>query len=366
MKKTKLIPLLFFASLLCLPFLSCENKKSDKTNQESATLHIRQLVDTIGFAQYSWQMDSIVSRIANDDKIKTKNTCKLAICPHDDYAYAGGLYTKTLEQIKAKTVVLIGVAHKAKNFNLENKLVFDTFDAWNSAYGSIAISPLREKLLKKMPAESFLVNDSMMQLEHSLEAIIPFLQNKNRAVEIVPILIPYFSFDKMDSFSSDLAQVLLEIIKQENLHFGKDIAIVISNDAIHYGNEDWGGKNMAPFGVDSIGTAKVIEKEMEIINTCLVGTMTPEKIRSFNQYTVLETDFKEYKWTWCGRYAVPFGLMLGNKLNLLLETKPLIGTYIDYQSSLHTVHIEVQDLKMGTTAPAHQRHWVGYVGMNYN
>lgn len=357
---------LFLISLLSASlFLACQNQNHQKKESQNAELKIRPLADTIGFTQYPWQMDSLVSRMAKEDKIPSEDIYKMAICPHDDYSYAGGLYNKTLEGVKAKTIVLIGVAHKAKIFNLENKLVFDSFDAWKGTYGTIPISPIRQRLLNILPPEIYQVHDSMMQIEHSLEAITPFLQKNIKGVEIIPILVPYFSFENMEAFSDKLAMALRDIMLEYNLLLGKDLAIVISNDAIHYGDRDWGGSNMAPFGVDSAGTARVIQKEMEIISNCLEGDLNAEKIKRFNQYTVEEADFKEYKWTWCGRYAVPFGLMLGNKLNNLIEQHALMGTLIDYRSSLHNPHIDVSDIGMGTTAPANQRHWVGYVGMAY-
>jgi len=345
-----------------LLFTSCKNQNS---YTKTSDLHIRQLVDTVGFTQYPWQMDSIVSRIGKEDKIKTEKVYKMVINPHDDYAYAAGLYLKTLEGIKANTVVLIGVAHKARNFQLENKLVFGDFDTWKGTFGNVRISPLRDKLIQKLSKENYVIHDSMMQIEHSLEALTPFLQMKNKNIEIIPLLVPYFTYKNMDSFSDDFAKALQEIMSEEKLQFGKDIAIIVSNDAIHYGDTDWGGKNMAPFGVDSAGTAKVIQKEMEIIDNCLIGTLNSEKIRRFNKYTVQEDNFKEYKWTWCGRYTLPFGLMVANKLNSLITDEPLKGTLIDYRSSISNPHIQVKDIGMGTTAPANQHHWVGYVGISY-
>jgi len=211
-----------------------------------------------------------------------------------------------------------------------------------------------------------MVHDSMIQLEHSLEAITPFLQYSNKEVEIIPVLVPYFEFEKMEAFSSELADALFDIMKEENLNFGKDVAIVISNDAIHYGDEEWGGSQLAPFGVDSLGTAQAKQKDLEIISNCLQGELSHEKIKLFNSYTVNEDSFKEYKWTWCGRYSVPFGLLTAKALNERIEHKALNGELVDYRTSFHNIHIEVIDLGMGTTAPAYQRHWVGYVGMIYN
>ena len=46
--------------------------------------------------------------------------------------------------------------------------------------------------------------------------------------------------------------------------------IVISNDAVHYGDLEWGdSKNMAPMGTDSIGTKMAREMDKKIINECL-------------------------------------------------------------------------------------------------
>ncbi len=346
--------------LSCLIFFSCKNKKIN-----SSILNTRQLIDTVGFTQYNWQFDSIVARIEPSDKATSNSVSKAVICPHDDYAYAAGLYSKTLEEIKAKTIILIGVAHRARNFNLENKLVFGSFDTWKSNDNTIHVSPLRDSIINKLPKDIFIVHDSMMALEHSLEAINPFLLRNNKKIEIIPILIPYITFENMNLYSNKLSQVVYKIMKNNKLSYGKDLAIVISNDAVHYGNTDWGGSNLAPFGVDSIGNNRAKQKDLEIINTCLIDTITVDKIKDFNFYTVKKDDFKEYNWVWCGRYSVPFGLLFANKLNVLINNQALSGEFIDYRSSYPGNHIEVEDLGMGYTAPANRSHWVAYAGIKY-
>ena len=79
-----------------------------------------------------------------------------------------------------------------------------------------------------------------------------------------------------------------------------------------------------------------------------------------------EDNFKEYKWTWCGRYSVPFGLLFANKLNISATGSRLKGELIDYRTTIHNEHIKVEDLGMGITAPANQRHWVAFTGISYN
>jgi len=355
----------FFILLLGISLFSCKKYNKNEELINTSELKVRTLIDTIGFTQYKWQLDSIISRMPSEDKKGSDQIYKAVICPHDDYSYAGGLYNKTLAGIKAKTIVLIGVAHRARNFTLENKLVFGTFDTWQSTNGNVTVSTFRDRLIRKLPSETYIVHDSMMQLEHSMEAIVPFLQKNKQEVSIIPLLVPYITFENMGLFSEIVAKSLRDIMKEENLQYGRDIAIVISNDAIHYGDEDWGSSNLAPFGVDSLGNEKARQKDLKIIEQCLKGELNNEKIEIFNHYTVQEENYKEYKWTWCGRYSVPFGLLVANKLNNLIEHRSLSGKMIDYRSSYHNRHIKVEDLGMGTTAPANNRHWVGYVGLGY-
>ena len=365
----------FFLVFISLLVFSCktESKKSAENIEDRSHTSeeiknkskIRKQIDTIGFAQYGWQMDSLINRISAEDKTKNNIANKAAISPHDDYKYAAGLYYKTLKGIKAKTIVLIGVAHKARNFELQDKLVFGSFDAWKAPYGNIKISGFRDSLVSKLAKETYVVHDSMVQTEHSLEAITPFLQYKNKEVEIIPILIPYMKFEDMQQFSSQLSDALAVLMKSNNLNYGEDLAVVISTDAVHYGDEDWGGSDMAPFGANEEGNTKAKQKDEQILKDWLSGSLLEENIEKFAKTTVKYPDYKEYDWVWCGRYSVPFGLLTANKLNQKLNAKNLNGNSLDYRSSIHNPHLKVEDIGLGTTAPANEHHWVGYVGVLY-
>lgn len=324
---------------------------------------IRPIHDTIGFAQYDWQLDSIYNRLQIKDTPNTKEW-KTVISPHDDYKYAGKLYHTSLEGVNANTVILIGVAHRARNYNLQDKIIFGSFTYWKSPYRKLKVSNLNVKIQEKLSKESFIVHDSMQALEHSLEAIVPFLHRKNRNVEIVPILIPYINYETIDAVSSDLSTVVSKILKDNNLHFGKDVAIVISNDAVHYGTENW-SRNMAPYGVDDAGTEKAVNHDKRLINELLTREMSMNKVKNFTEETIQENDYKEYKWVWCGRYSVPFGLAFANKLNILQNDVSLTGEFLDYASSIDHKLIQVEDLRMGTTAIATQKHWVAYASIKY-
>lgn len=336
---------------------------SCKQNHQKVEQKTRMVVDTIGFAQYDWQMDSVMKQI--NISADSNHTWRVAISPHDDYAYVGSLYPKLLNGIKAKTVIFFGVAHKAKNYQLENKIVFDSFDAWSAPYGNVKVSEIRNEIISKLPDSLYVVNDEMHSIEHSLEALIPFLQYNQQNLEIVPILVPYMSFEKMQQITGPLSKFLAELMIEKNLKWGKDVSIVISTDAVHYGDQDWGGKNYAPFGTDSLGLIQARNHEMEIIQNCLLGEISIEKIQNFMDYTVQKSDYKEYKWTWCGRYSVPFGLLMAYQLENKIDGNKLNGTFIGYANSIDHQTLNVNDLKMGTTAPANNHHWVGYAAVGY-
>jgi AmmeMemoRadiSam system protein B len=289
---------------------------------------------------------------------------KTVICPHDDYTYAGFLYPTALEDIKASTIVIFGVAHKAKSLKLENKIIFDSYKAWQAPYGDLKISPLREEIINGLPKEMYMVHDSAQHIEHSVEAMIPFLQHYNKNVQIVSILIPYMSYNTMDSISKSLAKSINKALGKNKMQWGKDVVILISNDAVHYGDTDWGGKNFARYGADSVGYQKAVEFERSLISSTLEGNLSPGKIKEFNANTVSKKDYHEYKWTWCGRYSVPFGLLTSFYMNSKNKT-PLIGKSFGYSTSLQNTRLPVSDLRMGITAPANIRQWVGYAVIKY-
>jgi len=348
---------------------------SCNTPAGEADLHCRQLADTVGFASSPAKMDSVMARIesAFGEKIRQKSDAdhltdstvwKALICPHDDYAYAHYLYPLGLRHMKAGTVIMFGVAHKARSFNLEDRLVFDSFRCWNSAYGPVKVSDLREELKVRLSPDHFVVHDSMQMVEHSLEAMVPFLEYYDPSVEIVPVLVPAVSFERSRAIAADFAHALNDIARERNLQWGKDFAILISSDAVHYGDRDWGGANYALYGADSTGYTRAVAHEYEIIGSCLKGPVTEEKIERFTEYTLDPDDYRQYRWTWCGRYSIPMGLMVGLDLSRLQGTG-FDGKLLGYSTSIAEQNPDFSDIGMGVTAVANIRHWVGYAAIGY-
>lgn len=357
MKKLSLS--LFLTTSFIIFILSCRITHDSSVAQ----FKLRPLKDTVGFAQYSWQMDSLIARIVRDGWHRSEtNSLKLAICPHDDYTYVGALYPELLQNIKAPNLILIGVAHRAASMGIEDALVFDSYTHWKGPWGNIKVSPVREEIFSLLENKDAIINDTLQKVEHSVEAMIPFLQYFNRNIFIVSILVPAMSSDRMEECGKDLAYAIRNVAARNKWEWGRDYAIVVTTDAVHYGNEDWGGMDRAYFGCDEAGNAKARDHESEIIRNSLSGAITASKIKQFNDYTLQSENFREYKWTWCGRYCVPVALYTALHLN---ESSPPEGKLYGYSTSITSPHISVDDLIMGITAVATNCHWVGYAAIGY-
>lgn len=339
------------------------NGCNQKDAANASLTSIRQLVDTVGFARYSWQMDSLMSRIDRSGWKKTDGLpWKMAICPHDDYTYVGALYPEILHNIKAPNLILIGVAHKAAQMGIEDSLVFDTFSHWKGPWKNVPVSPAREEIYSLLAKKYATISDTLQKTEHSVESLVPFLQYFNRNISIVSILVPAMSPERMQECGKALAGAIQSVAEKHKWNWGTDYAIVVTTDAVHYGNEDWGGVDRAYFGCDEDGNRKARDKEMEIIEKCLKGRVGPENFRLFSEYILNADNYREYKWTWCGRYSVPLALYTTYYLN---NSVPINGEFIGYSTSITGTHIPVDDIRMGVTAIATSCHWVGYAALGY-
>ena len=122
---------------------------------------VRPLKDTIGFAQYSWQIDSLMARMYPGGwKEHSGQPWKLVICPHDDYTYVGNLYPELLQNVKAPNLFLIGVAHKAAKLHIGDSLVFDSYTSWKGPWKKVPVSPAREELFNLLAKKYAIKNKS--------------------------------------------------------------------------------------------------------------------------------------------------------------------------------------------------------------
>jgi AmmeMemoRadiSam system protein B len=341
------------------------------------TKTMRGQMDIVGFATSASQMDRVVSQC--DSLARSSPTLfgdrtnpgpdsviSAGLCPHDDYYYAGRLYSLLLPKVRARTVVIFGVFHKAKAFDCRDKLVFDSFEEWRGPYGPVKVSALREEILAELPKSDYVVDNEMQTVEHSVEAIVPFLQAYNRDVEIVSILVPYMDWNTLDRLASNLSGAIVSICRRSGWTLGRDVCLLSSCDAVHYGDSGWGGRNYAQFGTDASGYGKAVDRDVELAHTLLSGPVGSEKLREFLYACVDQGNVLDYKITWCGRFSVPFGLSVASRVAERLESRKLEGRLLDYGTSVSEASLELGALEgLGATAPNNLHHWVGYAAIAY-
>jgi AmmeMemoRadiSam system protein B len=367
-----------FATVLSLLVLSITigAPGSDSPAAAGPPSSIRAQKDTIGYATRPDQVEALVrlvdsleaGRYASNAAafpLMRKEPMIGAICPHDDYLYAGRGYVHVMREVRAPRVILFGVSHTARRRGIQDKLIFGDFTAWRVGGDTCPVSPMRDEIVTALPAALVLVNDTIQSEEHSLEGFVPILQHYLPKVEIVPILVTRMYGANFNIAADALVDAISGIMKGHNWELGKDVVILISADCVHYGDEEWGGRNYAPFGTGEDAYEKGVAQDRHVISSSLAGTLSPEKIGVFKDL-VDSNDFQQpYKITWCGVYSIPFGLTVLDRLAAREGRKAPDGFMLAYGTSLAPPKLPLAHTGLGVTAIATQRHWVGYTAIGY-
>jgi len=320
----------------------------------------RGIRDNIGF---SWDLNDftkIINYLNNNSLTNTKiKDIKVigGISPHDDYLYAGKVYYPLFKLIRAKEVVVFGVTHSSVRKNIndpKNIVIFDNFKKWTGIRKDIEVSELRELLKSKLDKKYYMVSNKAHKLEHSIEALIPFLQYYNPDIKITPIMITKMKYEKMKEISKKISSIISNYIKKNNLVPGKDIVFLISSDSNHYGMDF----NNYHFGKGIQGYKKAKEYDRYLINNFLSNELSIEKIQGFYDKVSIDNS----KVLWCGKYSIPFGLTTiyytAQSLKINLKMKML-----NYSDTFKDRVLCVKNLKCGITAPFSLDHWVSFVSI---
>ena len=323
---------------------------------------IRPVKDDIGFCWSAEEMDNCISFLSKEDSGRSNQESKnlvAAISAHDDYLYAGKVYYPLYKNIKTKEVVIFGVTHgsvRKEMGSLTNVLILDEFDQWRGPYKNVEISPLREIIKSKLLKEDFIVSNKAQSIEHSIEALIPFLQYYNRDLKITPIMVTQMPFERMDELSKRLTHIISEYIRINKLELGKDIFFLISNDANHYG-EDF---NNSPYGLDAKAHNLATENDQRIIKQNLVGEINKAGIKKLTKEICPDSTNKNPIPLWCGRYPVTFGLLTVTKILNEFGMGALNGNLFKYSDTFTEKVLPVKNTSMGLTAAFSYKHWCGW------
>ncbi len=328
---------------------------------------VRPIRDNVGFCWTPSEMNMLIKYLSTHstkaDDFSAKNLVA-AISPHDDYLYAGSVYYPLYKLIKTKEVVIFGVTHgtvrKAMN-DPQNVLIFDDYKYWHGPFGNVSISPLREIIKSKLDKNDLMVSDKAQDIEHSIEALVPFLQYYNRDIKITPIMITQMPFEKMDMVSNELAGIISDYIKQNNLKLGKDIFFLISTDADHYGRDF----DNIPFGEDENAHQKATDNDKRIAEETFNGILTQDKIQNLTKELWGTPSDNPPSLVWCGKFSVPFGLLTTNKIIKEVNEKELTGKLFKYSDTWTEGVIPIKHINLGTTAPFSLKHWCGWLSAGF-
>lgn len=328
----------------------------------------RPIRDDVGYCWNIRQLDRLMDYLASAST--GEGTGQLShliagISPHDDYLYAGRTYYPLFKRINTKEVVIFGVTHSSVRKALgdpQDKLIFDTFTYWQGPYKKVNISKLREYLKEKLDKKLYITSNEAHQAEHSIEAMIPFLQHFNRDVRITPVMVTGMNFETMERLSGELASVIASYMKENNLKIGKDIFFLISADANHYGKDF----DNIPYGEDEKAHRLATARDQKVTTTYLSGEMTPGKIKGLTGELWGET-YKDYKDTvWCGKYSIPFGMLtVIHMLEKLGIDRRLTGKIFQFSDTYTGGVIPLKKAGLGITAPFSLKHWVSFFSAGY-
>ncbi len=324
----------------------------------------RPIRDNVGFCWTADETTKLISYLdkhfAGDFNENIPGKLIASISPHDDYLYAGRIYYPLYKLIKAREVVVFGVTHgtvrKAMN-DPQNILILDDFDKWHGPFKDVSISPLREKIKLELDTNEYMVSDKAQTIEHSIEALIPFLQYYNPDVEITPIMVTTMPYERAEAISTDLAKIIADYISNNNLVLGKDIFFLISNDANHYGKDF----DNAPYGEDYQAHLTATERDKKIAGTFFNGEITDKKIQGLTKEIWPSPKSDKPTPLWCGRYPIVVGLLTINKILRNLNAGELNGKLMAYSDSFTEGVLPLKGTSLGTTASFSLKHWVGYV-----
>lgn len=333
----------------------------------STGLELRGQRDSTGYASTAAQMERAWTLAASPpapDSFGALPAPGVAavLCPHDDYLYAGRVYRRVIPLLTARVVVMVGVFHGYRRFGAHDRLVFDPYRAWRTPDGPVPVSNLRERLLARLPRADWVQDAAAHDSEHSLEALLYWIRHQRPDVEIVPLIVPSMSFSRMRDLAAHLSVALAAECEARHWVLGRDVAVAISTDGIHYG-PDFHQTTFGPGGIAAYEQA--VEKDRGLLLDPLSGTLTLEKARALYATFVDPEHPDTYRWTWCGRFSVPFGCLLLEDLAASpgaagAAALHVVAHPVAYATSVGWPELPLRDAGLGATAPASLYHFVGY------
>ncbi len=341
-----------------------------------ASAQVRAQLDTVGFAVSPADMQAVLAASLAAESLPLLSAapavpaCVAAILPHDDYLYAGRTAVHALPHLQAKRWIVFGVCHACRRVGVRDKLLLDDSVAWRVAGQDFQVDTGLRAALATQLGPLAEVSAERQAAEHSIEALLPWLGAAVEEPSFVPVLVSGMDLPSLRERAAAFADALAAICRKRGWVPGRDIGILISADAVHYGCDGWGaGGGYAPFGCDDAGHAAGRAQDVTLAQATLAGPLTDDSVGAFARlvWDAASPDFqaKPYRITWCGLWSIPFGLTVAERLQAALAAPPLTGTLLRYGDSVSDGRLDLPGTKLGVTAPNTLGHWVGYPAVVY-
>ena len=327
---------------------------------------VRPIRDDIGFCWDPTQMERLVSYLESREEASPAPRSLVAgISPHDDYLYASRIYFPLFRALRTKEVVIFGVTHGTVRKEIGNPhdvIILDEFAQWRGVRGPVDPSPLRTYLKALLPPAMVLTSNTAHRLEHSIEALLPFVQYYNPGIKITPIMVTAMPFDTMDIFTDTLSAIIVRYARDRGLILGSDIAFLVSSDANHYGADF----QNTPFGEDVRAHEEGTSLDLRLATKYHTGTLSRTGIRELTRELWGKTYTDPSNALWCGRYSVPFGVLATLKIVRGYSGSGLHGALLRYSDTYSEGVLPLTKTGMGLTAPFSLKHWVGFFSIGYS
>lgn len=327
---------------------------------------VRPVRDDIGFCWQRPQMERLMTLLAAEQGADpVADGIVAGISPHDDYLYAGCVYYPLFKNLRTKEAVIFGVTHGTVRKEIGDPkgiVILDEYASWTGLGGPVAISPLRERIKRELEKGDFIVSNRAHSLEHSIEALVPFLQYFNPDMRITPIMVTAMPYERMEELSGRLAAVLAGYITENKLQLGRDIVFLISADANHYGRDF----NNIPYGEDEEAHARGIAEDRRIAGNLTAGTLNEEKVRQLTRELWGATYLDSGGSYWCGKFDIPLGLLTVRKAVRQAAGRNLQGALLRYADTYSGGVLPLHQAGFGITAPFSAKHWVGFFAAGFS
>ncbi len=143
------------------------------------------------------------------------------VSPHAGYMYSGAVAAETFAQVEIpETVIILGPNHHG----LGAPVALSTA-TWEMPMGNGIVNQEMAKQLMK-ESNSIQLDEQAHKFEHSLEVQLPFLQEQQENLSIIPLVISQVSYPLCQEVGAAIAKVISRA--------KEDVLIVASSDMTHY------------------------------------------------------------------------------------------------------------------------------------